>query len=139
MITIGKTVSVNYEARVKESGEVFDTTEGRDPHTFRIGTDELMSGFMEALMGRQAGDKFTVEIPTEKAYGEYSDKKITEVAKGFMPGEVEVGQILEARGTNNKSAAVIVIEIKEDTVVLDGNHPLAGSDLVFDIEIVSVD
>lgn len=139
MITIGNTVSLNYEARVKESGEVFDTTEGRDPYTFRLGTDDLIPGFLESLIGKQAGDKFTVEIPKEKAYGEYSENKITEIAKGYMPGEVEVGQILEARGTNEKSAAVIVVEIKENTVVIDGNHPLAGMDLVFDIEIVNVD
>lgn len=139
MIKIGSIVSVNYEARVKESGEVFDTTEGRDPYTFRIGTDDMMPGFLEAILGRESGERFTVEIPTEKAYGIYSDKKITEIAKGYMPGDVEVGQILEARGTNNKSAAVIVVEVKEDSVVIDGNHPLAGMDLVYDIEIVSVD
>ena len=139
MITIGQTVSVNFIGKLKDGGEVFDTTEGRDPHTFRLGQDRLMPGFLEALIGKEIGEKFTVEIPKEKAYGEYNEKKITEVPKGFMPGEVEVGQILEARGTNDESAAVVVIEIKEDSVVLDGNHPLAGMDLVFDIEIVNAE
>lgn len=136
MITIGQTVSVNYTGKLKD-GEVFDTTEGRDPQTFRLGDDRLMPGFLEALLGKEIGDKFTVEIPKEKAYGDYNEKKKTEIAKGYMPGEVEVGQILEARGTNNESAAVVVVEVKDDVVVIDGNHPLAGMDLVFDIEIVN--
>lgn len=139
MITIGQTISVNYTGKLKEGGEIFDTTEGRDPHTFRLGVDRLMQGFEEAILGREVGEKFTVEIPKEKAYGEYDENKITEVAKGYMPGDVEVGQILEARGTNDESAAVVVIEVKEESVVIDGNHPLSGMDLVFDIEIVNAE
>lgn len=135
MINYGQTVTLNYTGRTKE-GEVFDTTEGRDPHSFVLGTDRLITGIERALVGRQIGDTFTIEIPMADAYGEYSETKVQKIPKGYMPGEVYEDQILVARGTNGEDAKIIVKEVLEDHVVVDGNHPLAGMDLVFDIEIV---
>lgn len=138
MVKIGQSVTLNYTGRLKDGGEVFDTTEGRDPQTFRLGTDPLIEGFQRALIDKQIGDKFTFEVPKDMAYGEYDNEKVTEVSKDLMPGEVEEGQILGAEGPNG-TVRVIVKEIKEETVVLDGNHPLAGQDLEFDVEILNAE
>lgn len=135
MITIGQTVTVNYTGRI-DTGEVFDTTEGTDPHRFTLGKDPLVQGFVEALIGREVGDKFTVNIPKDKAFGEYSSEKVKEIPKGYMPGDVEEEQILVARGADGEEARIVVKEVHEDHVVIDGNHPLAGMDLIFDIEII---
>jgi FKBP-type peptidyl-prolyl cis-trans isomerase SlpA len=135
MITIGQTVTVNYTGRV-EDGEVFDTTEGSEPHKFTLGKDPLMQGFVDAILGKEVGDKFTVNIPKEKAFGDYDNEKIKEIPKGYMPGEVVEEQILIARGANGEEAKIIVKEVHDDHVVIDGNHPLAGMDVIFDIEIV---
>lgn len=135
MITNGMTVTVNYTGKI-EDGQVFDTTQGRDPYKFTLGVDPLIVGFQEALIGRQIGDKFTVEIPVDKAYGEYSDEKVQEIPKNYMPGEVQVDQILIARDDQGNELRVVVKEIHDNHVVLDGNNPLAGKDLTFEIEIV---
>ena len=135
MLTIGQTVTVNYTGRI-DTGEVFDTTEGTDPHRFTLGKDPLVQGFVEALIGREIGDKFTVNIPKDKAFGEYLSEKVKEIPKGYMPGEVEEEQILIARGADGEEARIVVKEVHEDHVVIDGNHPLAGMDLIFDIEII---
>lgn len=136
MVKIGDTVTVNYTGTIKETGEVFDTTEGRDPHTFKIGHDPLIKGFVNALVGRNVGDRFTFDIPMSEGYGEYQEGKVQRVPRGYMPGEVYVDQILLARGANGDEARVLVMEVADDYVVIDGNHPLAGMNLVFDVEIV---
>jgi FKBP-type peptidyl-prolyl cis-trans isomerase 2 len=135
MITIGQTVTVNYTGRI-DTGEVFDTTEGTDPQRFTLGKDPLVQGFVEALIGREIGDKFTINIPKDKAFGEYEKEKIKEIPKGYMPGDVEEEQILVARGADGEEARIVVKEVHENHVIIDGNHPLAGMDLIFDIEII---
>ena len=136
MITEGMTVTVNYTGKI-EDGQVFDTTQGRDPFTFILGVDPLIEGFQEAIAGRQIGANFTVNIPVEKAYGPVEQNKIVSIPKSEMPGEVEVDQILVAKAANDQEARIIVKEVHEDHVVIDGNHPLAGKDLIFEIEIVN--
>ena len=130
------TVTVNYTGKLKQTGEVFDTTDGSEPLSFRMGVDNVVSGFQKAILGRQIGDRFTVDIPREEAYGDYMDEKIKSIPKGYMPGEVEPDQILIARGASGDEARVLVKEVNEEFVVIDGNHPLAGLDLVFDIEVI---
>jgi FKBP-type peptidyl-prolyl cis-trans isomerase 2 len=136
MITDGMTVTVNYTGKI-EDGQVFDTTQGRDPFTFILGVDPLIEGFQEAIVGRQIGASFTVNIPVEKAYGPVMNEKIVSIPKSEMPGEVEVDQILVAKAANEQEARIIVKEVHEEHVVIDGNHPLAGKDLIFEIEIVN--
>lgn len=137
MITNGNSVTINYTGRVKD-GQVFDTTEGRDPQTVVLGETNLLPGFESALIGRQTGDKFTVTLEPEMAFGHFNPEKVVEIDKQHMPGEVEEGQVLVARSEEDEHR-VIVKEIKENTVVLDGNHPLAGMDIIFDVEIVGVE
>jgi len=133
------TVTVNYTGRL-EDGSVFDTSmvEGREPMTAKLGQGQLIKGFEDGLIDMSEGDKKTVEIESSEAYGEYLDYLIQEVEKNQMPGKVEVGMPLQAQ-TEMGVVQFVVKEIKEDTVVLDANHPLAGKKLIFDLEVVNID
>jgi len=133
------TVTVNYTGRL-EDGTIFDssTVEGREPMTTKLGQGQLIKGFEEGLVDMSEGDKKTVEIESAEAYGEYLDYLIQEVEKSQMPGEVEVGMPLQAQ-TEMGVVQFVVKEVKDETVVLDANHPLAGKKLIFDLELVSID
>ena len=133
------TVTVNYTGRL-EDGTIFDssTVEGREPMTTKLGQGQLIKGFEEGLVDMSEGDKKTVEIESAEAYGEYLDYLIQEVEKSQMPGEVEVGMPLQAQ-TEMGVVKFVVKEVKDETVVLDANHPLAGKKLIFDLEVVSID
>jgi FKBP-type peptidyl-prolyl cis-trans isomerase SlpA len=133
------TVTVNYTGRL-EDGTIFDssTVEGREPMTTKLGQGQLIKGFEEGLVDMSEGDKKTDEIESTEAYGEYLDYLIQEVEKSQMPGEVEVGMPLQAQ-TEMGVVQFVVKEVKDETVVLDANHPLAGKKLIFDLEVVSID
>ena len=133
------TVTVNYTGRL-EDGTIFDssTVEGREPMTTKLGQGQLIKGFEEGLVDMSEGDKKTVEIESAEAYGEYLDYLIQEVEKSQMPGEVEVGMPLQAQ-TEMGVVQFVVKVVKDETVVLDANHPLAGKKLIFDLEVVSID
>jgi peptidylprolyl isomerase len=137
MIENGKVVSVHYVGKFTD-GEVFDSSEGREPLQFEVGSGQLIPGFESAIIGKVVGDKVTANITPEEGYGLVREDLIVSVPLEKMPGDVEVGQALEAQGDNGQSAQVFVKEINEDTVVIDGNHPLAGKDLVFEIEVVEI-
>jgi FKBP-type peptidyl-prolyl cis-trans isomerase 2 len=137
MIENGKTVSVHYTGKLTD-GEMFDTSEGREPLKFQMGAGQLISGFEKALQGKTIGDKVTVEIPADEAYGQIREDLVVSVPKSQMPGEVEVGQSLQAQNETGEGFNVMIKEVHEEHVVIDGNHPLAGKDLVFDIEVVDV-
>lgn len=137
MIENGKVVSVHYVGKFTD-GEVFDSSEGREPLQFEVGSGQLIPGFESAIIGKVVGDKVTASITPEEGYGLVREDLIVSVPLDKMPGDVEVGQALEAQGDNGQSAQVFVKEVNEDTVVIDGNHPLAGKDLVFEIEVVEI-
>ena len=137
MIENGKVVSVHYVGKFTD-GEVFDSSEGREPLQFEVGSGQLIPGFESAIIGKVVGDKVTANITPEEGYGLVREDLIVSVPLDKMPGDVEVGQALEAQGDNGQSAQVFVKEINEDNVVIDGNHPLAGKDLVFEIEVVEI-
>jgi FKBP-type peptidyl-prolyl cis-trans isomerase 2 len=137
MITKGNTVEVHYTGRFVD-GEVFDSSEGKDPLQFEVGSGQIIPGFENAILGKQIGEKVTVTVSPEQAYGPMREDLVVEVPSDKMPGPVEVGQLLQADGGEGQVVQVIVREVKEDVVVIDGNHPLAGQDLVFEIEVVSI-
>ena len=137
MIENGKVVSVHYVGKFTD-GEVFDSSEGREPLQFEVGAGQLIPGFESAIIGKIVGDKVTANITPEEGYGLVREDLIVSVPLDKMPGDVEVGQALEAQGENGQSAQVFVKEVNEDNVVIDGNHPLAGKDLVFEIEVVEI-
>ena len=135
----GDTVTVNYTGRLVD-GTVFDSSlnEGREPLVVKLGEGNLIKGFENGLIDMIVGDKKTVEIEVEEAYGVYNDYMIQEVPKEQMPGDVEVGTPLQA-STQMGVVNFIVKEVKEDVVILDANHPLAGEKLIFDLEVLEVE
>lgn len=137
MIKSGSTVTVHYTGKLSD-GEVFDSSEGRDPLTFTVGADNIIIGFQNAVLGKIVGDKVNVTIPVDEAYGPIREDLFVQVPKDKMPGDVEVGTVLQANGGNGEPVPVVVKEILEDFVVIDGNHPLADMDLSFEIEVIEV-
>lgn len=137
-VETNSTVTVHYTGRL-EDGTVFDssTVDGRGPLVATLGEGQLIKGFENGLLDMLVGDKRTVEIESTDAYGEYSDHMIQEVEKSQMPGEVEVGTTLQAQ-TQMGPVNFVVKEVKDETVVLDANHPLAGQKLIFDLEVIDV-
>jgi len=134
-----KVVSMHYTGTL-EDGSVFDSSEGREPLEFIYGVGMIIPGLEESLNGLAVGDKKKIEnISPEKAYGEIQEEARQEVPKDQMPQdmEVEVGMQLAAQGPQGP-IPVVVAEVKEDSVVVDFNHPLAGKTLTFDVEIVEV-
>ena len=137
MIKNGSTVDVHYVGKLSD-GVVFDSSEGREPLQFQVGSGQIIPGFEESLIGKKVGDKVTVTIQPEFAYGAVREDLMIKVPLDKMPGEVEVGQSLHAVGANGQPIPVTVKEVNEDHVVIDGNHPLAGKELTFDIEVIGV-
>lgn len=137
-IKSGDNVTVNYTGRL-EDGTIFDSSlnEGRTPLVATLGQGQLIPGFEEGLMGLSAGEKRTVEIEPENAYGQHNPMMIQEVEKSNVPEGVQAGDTLQ--GMNQYGPITVTVsEVKEETVVLDMNHPLAGKKLIFDLEVVSV-
>ena len=138
-IETNSTVTVNYTGKL-EDGSIFDTSkvEGREPLKVTLGQGQLIQGFELGLQQMTVGETRTVEIEPEFAYGEYNDFMVQEVPKEQMPGEVEVGMHLQAE-TQMGPVQFIVKEIKDESVILDANHPLAGKKLIFDLEVVDIE
>jgi len=138
-VETNSTVTVNYTGRL-EDGSVFDSSnvEGREPLKATLGQGQLIKGFENGLHEMSIGDKKTVEILPEDAYGEYNDFMIQEVPKEQMPGDVEIGTPLQAQ-TQMGPVNFVVKEVKDDVVILDANHPLAGKKLIFDLEVVDIE
>ena len=136
MIKEGSKVKVHYTGKF-EDNNVFDSSTGKDPIEFVVGEGNLILGFEQGVMGLQAGDKKTVELEPENAYGEVREELINQVPLDRLPEGVQEGQMLEAQ-TEAGPIPVLVTEITDTTVTVDANHQLAGKKLIFDLEIVEV-
>ena len=136
----GSTVKVHYTGTLKEDGSQFDSSEGRDPLEFKLGEGMVIAGFEKAVIGKSVGDDVTVEIPPEEGYGTPNDQLVFQVRKEQIPPNVELeeGIMLEIRTEDGSPAYVRVTEFDGETVTLDGNHPLAGKTLVFEINVVEI-
>ncbi|ABR29970.1 peptidylprolyl isomerase [Thermosipho melanesiensis] len=133
----GDKVLVHYVGKF-ENGEIFDSSEGKEPLEFVVGEGQIILGFEEQILGMEVGEKKTINVPYDKAYGEYREDLIFPVDKTQLPENVEVGQLFEVHQPDGGAFIVKVSEILEDKVMLDANHPLAGKNLIFDVEIVSI-
>lgn len=135
----GDKVRVHYHGKLND-GSTFDSSEGRAPLEFEVGSGQVIKGFDDALEGMKVGDKKTVVIPAENAYGEASEHNMIEYPLADFPEEMkpEVGMELHMSDNQGNNFPVVIREIKADTVVLDANHPLAGKELTFDIELVEI-
>lgn len=135
----GDKVKIHYTGSL-DDGTVFDTSEGHEPFEFTVGSGQVIVGFDEAVTGMEVGEKKTVLIPFQKGYGEYNGDLVMTVPVEHVPAdlEIEVGMRLEVGGTQGERMLVKVVEKNDDHVVLDANPPLAGKDLNFALELVSI-
>lgn len=133
-------VKVHYTGRLT-TGEVFDSSEGREPLAFTIGGGQMIKGFDEAVNGMAIDEKKTVTIPSEEAYGPHKQELLQQVPLDQLPADMqpEVGQKLVATNDMGYQTQVTVVEVTDAAITVDANHELAGKDLVFDITLVSVD
>jgi len=137
----GDTVKVHYTGTLTEEGTVFDSSEDREPLEFKLGEGKLIPGFEKAVVGMEEGDETTVEIESGDAYGQRREDLELEVAKSDLPDNIdpEVGMQLQMQQQEDGQAIPVQITAVEDEFVkLDANHPLAGKDLTFDIELVEI-
>ena len=137
--TNGDTVHVHYTGKL-DDGTVFDSSDGRDPLAFTVGSGQVVPGFEEAVAGMQVGDSKTVRIAPGDAYGERRDDLVLDVPTDQLPDglEPEVGMELGLRGQDGQTMPVRVAAVGSDAITLDANHPLAGKTLTFDVELVSI-
>jgi len=135
----GDKVNVHYHGRLTD-GTTFDSSEGREPLQFTAGSGQVIKGFDDAVLEMKAGDKKSVNIPVEHAYGERNEDMIMEYPISDFPEDMqpEIGMELQMGDNEGNVFPVVIIEVREETVVLDANHPLAGQDLVFELELVSI-
>jgi len=137
-IQSGDTVSVHYTGKL-ENGEIFDSSSGRRPMTFTVGTGQIIRGFDEAVLGMAVGDRKTVTIAPEMAYGPRQLELIVDIPRNTVPEgmDLEKGMMIELVDPQGNRIPAEVFEILDEVVKMDLNHFLAGKTLVFDIEIVS--
>lgn len=137
MVKIGDVVKVNYTGKLSD-GTVFDSSLNREPIEFSIGNNQVIYGFEQAVIGKEIGDKVTVNIKSEEAYGNIREDLFIRFENSQLPGEVFLGQSLLAKDESGFNVSVVVKEINEDHIIVDANHPLAGENLIFDIEIMNI-
>lgn len=135
----GDKVKVHYHGRLT-SGETFDSSAGRQPLEFEVGSGMVIKGFDDGVTGMKVGEKKTINIPATEAYGSKNPDMMIEYPKAQFPPDIEikVGMPLVMSSGSGQQYQVIIAEIKGETVVLDANHPLAGEELIFDIELVEI-
>ncbi|SIO34418.1 FKBP-type peptidyl-prolyl cis-trans isomerase [Halodesulfovibrio marinisediminis] len=135
----GDSVKVHYTGTL-EDGSVFDSSREREPLEFTLGSGMLIPGFEKAVEGMTVGDSTKVTIPADEAYGQRNDEMIIDVAKTQVPEHItpEVGMLLQLESEGG-IMEVVITEVKDESITLDANHPLAGKDLTFEIELVEID
>ena len=135
----GDTVRVHYHGRLTD-GTTFDSSEGRQPLEFEIGSGVVIKGFNDEVAGMGVGEKKTVVIPVDDAYGPRQEEKVLEFPRDNFPPDIEpeIGMILNMHSEDGDEVPVVITDINTDAIILDANHPLAGHDLIFDIELVDV-
>lgn len=135
----GDTVRIHYTGTLK-TGETFDSSDGRDPLEFTVGSGQIIPGLDNAIPGMAEGEKKTVEVPCAEAYGEVMEDARQTVPRSQIPPNIplEQGLQLQMQMPSGQAVPVTVAELTEDEVVLDANHPLAGKDLIFAIEMVEI-
>lgn len=134
----GDTVKVHYTGTLND-GTVFDSSRERDPLEFTMGSGMLIPGFEKAVTGKSVGDTTKVTIPPAEAYGEVNEELVLDIPRSQVPEHItpEVGMMLQLQ-TDGGVMEVVITSVSDESVVLDANHPLAGQDLTFEIEIVGI-
>ena len=135
----GDAVQVHYTGKLAD-GEVFDSSEGREPLGFSLGEGNVIPGFEKAIIGMQVGEAKDVVIPVNEAYGERYEQMIQTVPRDQMElgVEPEIGMTVELHSESGEVIPLVISEVTETTVTVDGNHPLAGQELHFNIRLVEI-
>jgi len=139
-VKTGDSVRVHYHGRLAD-GTTFDSSEGRDPLQFTAGSGQVIKGFDDAVLTMTVGEKKTVHIPVNEAYGERNEDMMVEYPKSDFPADMQpqVGMELQMGDNSGNVFPVVIVEVNDDIVILDANHPLEGKDLIFELELVSID
>lgn len=135
----GNTVKVHYTGTL-DNGNIFDSSRKRDPLEFTIGKGRLIPEFEKAVVGMNVGDSREIKINAENAYGKRREEFIVNIDKEYVPREIDpkVGMNLQLKNPENRLMNAIIISVSEDHITLDANHPLAGENLTFNIELVEI-
>ncbi len=135
----GDTIKVHYTGKL-EDDTVFDTSIKRDPLQFTIGEGKVIPGFEQAVVGMKPDESKTIKIPADKAYGPHRKEMVIVVERNQFPANLEpkAGQQLQIRQKDGQATVVMVTDVYESNVTLDTNHPLAGKDLTFDIQLIEI-
>ncbi len=139
-VKAGDKVKVHYHGKLT-TGETFDSSEGREPLEFEVGSGAVIKGFDDGVTGMTIGEKKTINIPFDEAYGPRNPEMIIEMPKERFPQdmEIKVGIPLMMSDQQGHQFQVTVVDVKDDVVMLDANHALAGQDLVFELELVEIE
>jgi peptidylprolyl isomerase len=137
--TTGTTVSIHYTGTLSD-GTTFDSSHGREPLSFEMGKGQIIPGLEQALDGMGVGETKTVTIPPEQAYGPHMPEGVQDVPREMIPEHIplDLGTQLQVQTPEGQQTQVTVTNVTDETVTLDGNHPLAGKDLTFAVEVVNV-
>ena len=135
----GDTVRIHYTGKL-DDGTVFDSSEGREPLEFTIGQEQVIPGFEKGVLGMKPADTRSITIEPDEAYGPYQDDMVFEVDRDRLPGDMEpqIGMELRVRTPDDVMIPVVIVDVTDDKVTIDANHPLAGRALTFDIELVEI-
>ncbi len=133
------TVRVHYTGKL-DNGEVFDDSRGREPFELTIGQGMVIPGFENALIDMEVNEKKTVNIPKDEAYGDHRPELVQDVPKSQIPADINpaVGMQLMSQTPDGQQIPIMVTEVKDETITVDANSPLAGKDLTFDLEVVEI-
>ena len=136
----GDTVHIHYTGTLRD-GTTFDSSEGRDPLQFEVGSGQIIPGLDKAIPGMEVGDKKTVNVPCDQAYGPLNPEMRQAVPREGIPADIplDIGTQLQMQTPEGQVMPVTVVDVDEAQVTLDANHPLAGKDLTFNIELVGID
>lgn len=135
----GDTVKIHYTGTLTD-GTKFDSSAGREPLEFTLGSGQVIPGFDQAVEGMTVGDSKSINIAAVDAYGPRHEQMVRDVPTSALPNDLEptVGMSLQARGKDGSVVNLTVTRVGDDAITVDGNHPLAGQDLNFDIELVEI-
>ena len=133
------TVKVHYTGKL-EDGQVFDSSLQREPLEFTLGQGQLIPGFENGVLNMKVNEKKTITIPKDEAYGDVNKELFQQVGKDQLPEEIkpEVGMTLATRNPDGTERPLVVTDVQDDHIIVDANHPLAGKDLTFDLELVEI-
>ncbi|MFV1951553.1 MAG: peptidylprolyl isomerase [Nitrospinota bacterium] len=135
----GDKVKIHYTGSLKD-GKIFDSSEGKEPLGFTIGEKMVIPGFENAVIGMTAGETKKVSIPPGDAYGDHQKNLVVVVERSQLPSNIDpkVGMILHAQTNDGRSSDVTITDITDESVTLDANHPIAGQELIFDLELIEI-